>query len=128
MSEFFFLFLYLLHHLPSHSPHSSLSVWSCEIDRQGCVCLLSLAADHSSLKSESLGLQITSSSSSGLFPNLSHDKSLTMGGGLNLNIDWAQHRWAIFYCLVATIGALCYGYDVSFLSLSLFLFFLFFIQ
>ncbi|EMF10687.1 general substrate transporter [Sphaerulina musiva SO2202] len=34
-----------------------------------------------------------------------------MGGGLNLNIDWAQHRWAIFYCLVATIGALCYGYD-----------------
>lgn len=42
-----------------------------------------------------------------------------MGGGLNLNIDWAQHRWAIFYCLVATIGALCYGYDVSFLSLSL---------
>lgn len=44
-----------------------------------------------------------------------------MGGGLNLNIDWAQHRWAIFYCLVATIGALCYGYDVSFLSLFLFL-------
>ncbi|USW54918.1 Putative major facilitator, sugar transporter, major facilitator superfamily [Septoria linicola] len=32
-------------------------------------------------------------------------------GGLNLNIDWASHRWAIFYCLVATIGALCYGYD-----------------
>lgn len=44
-----------------------------------------------------------------------------MGGGLNLNIDWAQHRWAIFYCLVATIGALCYGYDVSFLSLLPFL-------
>ena len=33
-------------------------------------------------------------------------------GGLNLNINWKEHRWAIFYCLVATIGALCYGYDV----------------
>ncbi|KAK4498379.1 hypothetical protein PRZ48_011037 [Zasmidium cellare] len=32
-------------------------------------------------------------------------------GGLNLNIKWSEHRWAIFYCLVATIGALCYGYD-----------------
>ncbi|PPJ57486.1 hypothetical protein CBER1_09927 [Cercospora berteroae] len=32
-------------------------------------------------------------------------------GGLNLNIDWKSHRWAVFYCLVATIGALCYGYD-----------------
>jgi hypothetical protein len=34
-------------------------------------------------------------------------------GGLNLNIKWSDHRWAVFYCLVATIGALCYGYDVS---------------
>ncbi|PMD12677.1 general substrate transporter [Hyaloscypha hepaticicola] len=30
---------------------------------------------------------------------------------LNLNIDWAHHKWALFYCLVSTIGALCYGYD-----------------
>ena len=34
-----------------------------------------------------------------------------VGGGLNLNIDWKLYRWAVFYCLVATIGALCYGYD-----------------
>ncbi|KAK4611975.1 Galactose transporter [Fulvia fulva] len=32
-------------------------------------------------------------------------------GGLNLNIKWSEHQWAILYCLVATIGALCYGYD-----------------
>lgn len=31
---------------------------------------------------------------------------------LNLSVDWKSHRWAIFYCLVATIGACCYGYDV----------------
>lgn len=37
----------------------------------------------------------------------------TPSGGLNLNINWKEHRWAVFYCLVATIGALCYGYDVS---------------
>ncbi|KUJ17672.1 uncharacterized protein LY89DRAFT_718317 [Mollisia scopiformis] len=30
---------------------------------------------------------------------------------LNLNINWAHHKWALFYCLVSTIGALCYGYD-----------------
>ncbi|KXS93668.1 hypothetical protein AC578_9362 [Pseudocercospora eumusae] len=30
-------------------------------------------------------------------------------GALNLNIDLKEHRWAIFYHLVATIGALCYG-------------------
>ncbi|EME79860.1 uncharacterized protein MYCFIDRAFT_58653 [Pseudocercospora fijiensis CIRAD86] len=35
----------------------------------------------------------------------------TPSGGLNLNINWKEHRWAIFFCLVATIGALCYGYD-----------------
>jgi sugar porter (SP) family MFS transporter len=32
-------------------------------------------------------------------------------GVMNLNINWKQHKWAIFYCLVSTIGALCYGYD-----------------
>ncbi|KAJ5097834.1 hypothetical protein N7532_004835 [Penicillium argentinense] len=30
---------------------------------------------------------------------------------LQLNIDWKSHRRAIAYCLVAAIGALCYGYD-----------------
>ncbi|KAF9893943.1 hypothetical protein FE257_008914 [Aspergillus nanangensis] len=30
---------------------------------------------------------------------------------LNLNIDWKANRWACFYCMVAAIGALCYGYD-----------------
>ncbi|KAF8853867.1 hypothetical protein BDZ45DRAFT_806296 [Acephala macrosclerotiorum] len=30
---------------------------------------------------------------------------------LNLNIKWAHHKWALFYCLVSTIGSLCYGYD-----------------
>jgi sugar porter (SP) family MFS transporter len=30
---------------------------------------------------------------------------------LNLNVNWAHHKWALFYCLVSTIGALCYGYD-----------------
>ncbi|OJI99700.1 hypothetical protein ASPVEDRAFT_39078 [Aspergillus versicolor CBS 583.65] len=32
-------------------------------------------------------------------------------GGLQLNIDWKSNRMAILYCLVAAIGALCYGYD-----------------
>jgi MFS family permease len=31
--------------------------------------------------------------------------------GLKLNIDWKSNRRAIAYCLVAAIGALCYGYD-----------------
>ncbi|KAL4922875.1 general substrate transporter [Aspergillus aurantiobrunneus] len=31
--------------------------------------------------------------------------------GLQLNVDWKSNRWAIAYCLVAAIGALCYGYD-----------------
>lgn len=30
---------------------------------------------------------------------------------LQLDIDWRSHRRAIAYCLVAAIGALCYGYD-----------------
>ncbi|KAL4970998.1 general substrate transporter [Aspergillus stella-maris] len=32
-------------------------------------------------------------------------------GGLQLNVDWKANRLAIAYCLVAAIGALCYGYD-----------------
>ncbi|KAL4784118.1 general substrate transporter [Aspergillus varians] len=31
--------------------------------------------------------------------------------GLQLNIDWKSNRRAIGYCMVAAIGALCYGYD-----------------
>jgi sugar porter (SP) family MFS transporter len=31
--------------------------------------------------------------------------------GLDLNIDWKSNRRAIAFCLVAAIGALCYGYD-----------------
>lgn len=26
-------------------------------------------------------------------------------------INWAQHRWAVFFCAVSSLGALCYGYD-----------------
>ncbi len=26
-------------------------------------------------------------------------------------INWGQHRWAIFFCAVSSLGALCYGYD-----------------
>ncbi|KEY69586.1 hypothetical protein S7711_06215 [Stachybotrys chartarum IBT 7711] len=26
-------------------------------------------------------------------------------------IDWKKHRWAILYCSISAIGALCYGYD-----------------
>lgn len=37
-------------------------------------------------------------------------------GVLNININWSQNRWAIFFCLVATIGALCYGYDSIYYS------------
>lgn len=25
--------------------------------------------------------------------------------------DWKPHKWAIFYCSISAIGALCYGYD-----------------
>lgn len=25
--------------------------------------------------------------------------------------DWKSHKWAIFYCSISAIGALCYGYD-----------------
>lgn len=35
----------------------------------------------------------------------------TPAGALQLNVDWKHNRRAVFYCLVATIGALCYGYD-----------------
>jgi sugar porter (SP) family MFS transporter len=27
------------------------------------------------------------------------------------NINWTQHRWAIFFCATSSLGALCYGYD-----------------
>ena len=26
-------------------------------------------------------------------------------------INWGQHRWAVLYCAVSSLGALCYGYD-----------------
>lgn len=29
----------------------------------------------------------------------------------SLKLDWRSHGWAIFYCGVSAIGALCYGYD-----------------
>ena len=29
----------------------------------------------------------------------------------SFSIDWKTHRWALFYCGVSAIGALCYGYD-----------------
>lgn len=35
----------------------------------------------------------------------------TLAGAVQLNVDWKTNRRAVFYCLVATIGALCYGYD-----------------
>ncbi|KIW92313.1 uncharacterized protein Z519_07297 [Cladophialophora bantiana CBS 173.52] len=27
------------------------------------------------------------------------------------NINWGHHRWAVFFCAVSSLGALCYGYD-----------------
>lgn len=27
------------------------------------------------------------------------------------NIKFSEHKWALFYCAVSTLGALCYGYD-----------------
>lgn len=29
----------------------------------------------------------------------------------SLKFDWTSHKWALFYCGVSAIGALCYGYD-----------------
>jgi len=29
----------------------------------------------------------------------------------SLKFDWRSHKWALFYCAVSAIGALCYGYD-----------------
>jgi MFS family permease len=34
-----------------------------------------------------------------------------MGLGSAFKIDWKAYKWAIFYCLIASIGALLYGYD-----------------
>ncbi len=28
-----------------------------------------------------------------------------------LNINFRENKWAIFFCGVSTLGALCYGYD-----------------
>ncbi|KAI9154722.1 putative glucose transporter rco-3 [Paramyrothecium foliicola] len=36
---------------------------------------------------------------------------VTMGIFGDTNIDWKKNRWAIFYCSISAIGALCYGYD-----------------
>ncbi|KAF4854326.1 Low-affinity glucose transporter HXT1 [Colletotrichum siamense] len=30
---------------------------------------------------------------------------------MSLRNTWAHYKWAIFYCAVSAIGALCYGYD-----------------
>lgn len=32
------------------------------------------------------------------------------------DIDFARHRWAIFYCSVSAIGALVFGYDNTYYS------------
>ncbi|KAJ5414323.1 hypothetical protein N7509_000950 [Penicillium cosmopolitanum] len=29
----------------------------------------------------------------------------------SFKFDWSRHGWAIFYCAVSAVGALCYGYD-----------------
>jgi MFS family permease len=29
----------------------------------------------------------------------------------SMKVDWRSHKWAIFFCAIASIGALCYGYD-----------------
>ena len=29
----------------------------------------------------------------------------------SLKFDWKTHKWALFYCAISAIGALCYGYD-----------------
>ena len=29
----------------------------------------------------------------------------------SLNFDWRSHKWALLYCSISAIGALCYGYD-----------------
>lgn len=34
-----------------------------------------------------------------------------MGLGSAFKIDWKSYKWAILYCLIASIGALLYGYD-----------------
>jgi sugar porter (SP) family MFS transporter len=33
-----------------------------------------------------------------------------------LKFDWKRHGWAIFYCGVSAIGALCYGYDNTYFN------------
>jgi hypothetical protein len=33
-----------------------------------------------------------------------------------LGINFREHKWAVFYCGVSTLGALCYGYDRTYLG------------
>ncbi|OQE34549.1 hypothetical protein PENCOP_c017G01364 [Penicillium coprophilum] len=33
-----------------------------------------------------------------------------------LRFDWRRHGWAIFYCGVSAVGALCYGYDNTYFN------------
>lgn len=34
-----------------------------------------------------------------------------MGFMDSLKFDWRSHKWALFFCGISSIGALCYGYD-----------------
>jgi MFS family permease len=31
--------------------------------------------------------------------------------GKLFNIQWGHHKWALVFCLISSLGALCYGYD-----------------
>ncbi|KIW58085.1 hypothetical protein PV05_02635 [Exophiala xenobiotica] len=31
--------------------------------------------------------------------------------GKLFNMQWAHHKWALVFCLISSLGALCYGYD-----------------
>jgi hypothetical protein len=32
----------------------------------------------------------------------------------SFKLDWKSHKWALFYCAIAAIGSLCYGYDKTY--------------
>jgi sugar porter (SP) family MFS transporter len=34
-----------------------------------------------------------------------------MGAMDSLKFDWRSHKWALLFCAISSIGALCYGYD-----------------
>lgn len=34
-----------------------------------------------------------------------------MGFFESMKFDWRSHKWALFFCAISSIGALCYGYD-----------------